>query len=417
MVKKLISLNILLFATMGLLAQTPADTTKPAPTDTRVVADLLYIYGNALANSNSITGKLTTAFLKGGYIDDATKATTLDRLKTKNRLGLELNYGATYVHFAKKRKGALIGYYLRYNQGLYMAAQYNENAYRLMFYGNAPFAGQTVSISPFRYYLMGQRNLGGGLMLGKNKNTFWLGADFVQATSYTDIQATNTNLTTAVDGTTLQLDGQIDFKQSARPTYNAGYGFALNGQWFTDIKDKIFLNFAVDNLGLAFFNANSQNFSRDTTIQFSGINLNDVLEGDSAWQQIQDSLTDALLPSQKNKVFSTVLPFSIKVTASRYFLPQSQLLLSLILNYRYVPGYIPQAAVQARYKVSKFFSPSLTVMYGGYGGFNTGLGLNFNFGKGYSLSLESLLNEGLIVPKNASGIGFGVRFYKSFLRK
>lgn len=297
-----------------------------------------------------------------------------------------------------------------------MAAQYNENAYRLMFYGNAPFAGQTVSISPFRYYLMGQRNLGGGLMLGKNKNTFWLGADFVQATTYTDIQATNTNLTTAVDGTSLQLDGKIDFKQSARPTYNAGYGFALNGQWFTDIKEKVFLNFAVDNLGLAFFNANSQNFSRDTTIQFSGINLNDVLEGDSAWQQIQDSLTDALLPSQKNKAFTTVLPFSVKVSATRYFLPKGQLQLSLILNYRYVPGYIPQAAVQARYKVSKFFSPALTVMYGGYGGFNTGLGFNFNFGKGYSLSLESLLNEGLIVPNNASGIGFGVRFYKSFFR-
>lgn len=101
MVKKLILLNILLFATLGVFAQTPADTTKPSPADAKVVSDVLYVYGNALANSNSITGKLTTAFLKGGYIDDATKATTLDRLKTKNRLGFELNYGATYVHFAK----------------------------------------------------------------------------------------------------------------------------------------------------------------------------------------------------------------------------------------------------------------------------------------------------------------------------
>jgi hypothetical protein len=72
--------------------------------------------------------------------------------------------------------------------------------------------------------------------------------------------------------------------------------------------------------------------------------------------------------------------------------------------------------VQATYFV-KWFSPSLTVMYGGYGGFNTGIGLGFNLGKGYRFSAETLLNEGWIAPKNASGIGVSVKFYKAFTRK
>jgi hypothetical protein len=56
-------------------------------------------------------------------------------------------------------------------------------------------------------------------------------------------------------------------------------------------------------------------------------------------------------------------------------------------------------------------------MYGGYGGFNTGIGLGFDLGKGYRFSAETLLNEGWLVPKSASGIGVGFRFYKSFFRK
>ncbi|UPT66580.1 MAG: hypothetical protein M0D57_19355 [Sphingobacteriales bacterium JAD_PAG50586_3] len=101
--------------------------------------------------------------------------------------------------------------------------------------------------------------------------------------------------------------------------------------------------------------------------------------------------------------------------ATKYF-ANGKLKVSVGVNYRYVPSYIPQGSVQVGYTL-KWFMPSLTVMYGGYGGFNTGLGLGFNFGKGYRLLAETLLNEGWIVPKSASGIGVGVRFYKSFFRK
>lgn len=413
---KILLICTCLFAAKGLFAQTtPKDSTGLAGATLQQTSGVLYIYGNAVANSNSITGKVTNAFIKGGYIGDDVKNTTLDRLKTKNRLGFEMNYGATYVHYSKNTTSNVIGYYLRYNQSLFLGSNFNENHYRLMFYGNSQFAGQTINISPFRYYMLGQRSVGGGLVLGKNKNSFWVGADVVQGLSHTDIQATDMSLTTATDGQMLELDGKLDFKQSARPTYNAGYGFALNAQWFTDIKGKVYLNFMVDNLGMVFWNNKAQNFSRDTTFQFSGIDLVNVVQNDTAFSQVTDSLSNALLPTERYGAYNTILPFFVKAVASKYF-ANGKLRLSAMVNYRYVPSYIPQGSIHATYFI-KWFSPSLAIMYGGYGGFNTGISLGFNLGKGYRFSAETLLNEGWLLPKSASGIGVGFRFYKSFFRK
>jgi hypothetical protein len=414
---RIILICIYLVACTAVFGQTTTDTLPPATVDNgaSTTSDVLYIYGNGVANSNAITGKLTNAFIKGGYIGDDIKNTTLDRLKDKNRLGVEVNYGATYVHFSKKTTHNLIGYYLRYNQSFFLGSNFNGNDYKLLFYGNTPFAGQTVSVSPFRYYMLGQRSLGGGLMLGKNKNTFWVGAEFVQGINHTDIQATNMDLTTAVDGQMLQLNGQLDFKQSARPRYNAGYGFAVNAQWFTDIKEKVYLGFMVDNLGIAFWNNKSQNFSRDTTLQFSGLDLVNVVQDDSTFTQVTDSLSSALLPSERYKSYNTILPFYVRAVATKYFI-NGKLKLSASVNYRYVPAYIPQGSLQATYFI-RWFSPSLTVLYGGYGGFNTGIGLGFDLGKGFRISAETLLNEGWLAPNSANGIGVGFRFYKSFLRK
>lgn len=405
---------LLLLACVNLSAQTVVGDTAVTTYAPSGTSDVFYLYGNAIGNSNSITGKLTSAFIKGGYINDDIKGTTLDRLKNKNRLGVEANYGLTYVHFFRKRSNALTGYYLRYNQSLFLTSNYNAEAYKLFFYGNSQYAGQTVNVSPFRLYSLGQRSVGGGLMWDKNGNTFWLGADFVQGLQNTDIHATNASLTTDIDGQMLQLVGKVDVKQSARPTYNAGFGAALNAQWFTSIKDKVFINVMVDNLGIVAWNNRAQNYTRDTTFQFSGLDLNQVLQSDSAWQAVQDSLSTALSPSQKSRSYTTVLPFLAKLSATKY-VGQGKLKLSVILSYRYIPAYIPLTAVQATYFV-KWFSPSLTLMYGGYGGFNTGIGMGFNFGKGYSLIVESLLNEGWLAAKNASGMGFGVKFYKSFRR-
>jgi hypothetical protein len=414
--KRLLLICIGLFAGTGLFGQTTVkDSAGIATSGVKITGDVMYIYGNAVANSTAITGKLTNAFIKGGFIGDDIKNTTLDRLKSKNRLGLEVNYGATYVHYSKKTTKNVIGYYLRYNQSLFLGSNFNENHYKLMFYGNSQFAGQTVNISPFRYYMLGQRSLGGGIVLGKNKNSFWVGADVVQGLSHTDIKATDMSLTTAIDGQMLELDGKLDFKQSARPTYNAGYGFALNGQWFTDIKDKVYLNFMVDNLGMVFWNNKAQNFSRDTTLQFSGLDLVDVIQNDSAFDQVTDSLSEALLPSERYKSYNTILPFFVKAVATKYF-ANGKLRLSAMINYRYVPAYVPQGSIHATYFI-KWFSPSLSIMYGGYGGFNTGISLGFDLGKGYRFSAETLLNEGWLVPKSASGIGVGFRFYKSFFRK
>lgn len=390
-------------------APTVVDSSKTRPS----TAAVLYVYGNAITNSNSFTGKMASAFIKGGYIDEATKNTTLNRIKEKNRLGFVANYGATFVKFAKKRTGNYLGYYLRYNEGFYFGAKYNADAFKLMFYGNKQFEGQTISLSPLHFNLLGTRQLGGGAMLGKGKNTFWLGADFVQGTQFTDVKANNLAFTTSTGANDLTLAGDFAVKQSTFPQYKAGYGFALNGQWFTDVKDKVYLNFTVDNLGMVFWGNNPTNFSRDTTLAFSGLSLNQALESDSAWSNIQDSLSKAILPTQRTKAFNTVLPFYVSASASKY-VKKFQFVLNV--NYRYLPGYLPQGSFRAAY-MGKHIVPSLSVMYGGFGGFNTGIGVGFIFGKGYSLYIDSMLNEGWIAANKASGLGVGLKFYKSFYYK
>ncbi len=412
MAKKLYLIIILICVAFAANAQTPIDTANVKVT----TSDVFYLYGNVFSNSNSITGKLTASFAKGGYISDEIKGKTLPRLKDKNRLGFEANYGLTYVHFSKQRKGSVLGYYLRYNEGYLMSSVYSPEAYKLFFYGNAPFAGQTVAVSPFRYYFISTRSIGGGIMLSHKKNTFWLGADFVQGIQNADISAENTTLTTAADGGNITLVGKVGFKQSARPFYNAGFGGAVNAQWFTDINDKIYLNFTVDNLGVVAWNNNAQKVSRDTIISFSGIDLGQVLQSDSAWQSIQDSITNAILPDNRKGAYLTLLPFNLKASATK-FVANGKLKLSLILNYRYMPGYIPLTMVNATYKIGRI-SPYLNIMYGGYGGFNTGVGLGLSLGKNRStyIILESVFNEGWIAGNNASGLGFGFKLYQSFYR-
>lgn len=372
----------------------------------------LQAYG--LANSNSITGNMIQAFIKGGYIDDATKSTTLPRLKKRNRFGSEGGYSVSFEKFIQKDNSKITSYFINYRENFFLSSAFVTNDYKLLFFGNKQFEGQTIPAAPFSLFFQTQRSLGGGISIYKPKSVWRVGANIIQGTQNTTIKVTDAELFTATDGQSVDLYGKFSVKQSAGPRYKAGYGFGLEGSYTAPLKENVTVSIMAENIGLLFWNKNSENYSRDTSVSFSGLNLNHVLQGDSAWTATKDSLKAAFNPSHAKTRYTSVLPFFVQLNFTIY---KNKWTVRTGLNYRHLPGNWPKVYVETAYSISKVFTPFITLQYGGYGGFNTGIGMRFNTNNGYSFYIESLYNEGWIAPKKASGLGVMLKLSKSFRSK
>ena len=140
---------------------------------------------------------------------------------------------------------------------------------------------------------------------------------------------------------------------------------------------------SISDIGMIRFNENSLFRKQDSTFRYDGIRINSIFDiQDSTFLKTsQDSILNHILPPSKGSVTATLpstFNLSMKTKFSEHFYLTEGIHYIFNANYRFL------AYVKGDIHFNKRFMISATVGYGGYAGFNSGLGMGLNAGSGFS---------------------------------
>ena len=374
-------------------------------------------------NSTAFTAQFLSKFYKGGYIDKEQKDQVLDRVRNQNIIGADLNYGV-YVGlkldslFHKKN----ISLFFSLRDRAHFDGQFSKDLYKVAFYGNAAYAGQTADFNNFSLNLIRYQQLQVGLFSSKYDSAarWGIAVSLLKGEQYLSVFAQKAELYTSADGQ--YIDFATDMQVAQSDTAKKGMG-AFNGIGasidiyfeapFKTRRGDSKLRVSVADIGAIKFNSQSLYLNQDSTFHYSGFQVNSIydLQDSTFASTSQDSLVNRVAPFKKQS-FSATLPSTLNLSYETQF--NKHFILTEGIRYVFNGNYHLLMYIKGNVIINPKFSVSGTFGYGGYGKFNYGLGVFANLGKGLIVYAGSNNLEGFIAPKRACGQGAYISLVKNF---
>lgn len=369
---------------------------------------------HAFTQSNSLPTQFSNAFLFPQYIDESRKANAYDKLKSENRFGAEMSL-EVLASFSPDSIWKSQGLQLRvgYEQQRLIAAQYKSDLFHLLFSGNAEFAGKTADFGNTDFTSIAYRTFKLGMMQRNKNSMFSVDFGLVQGQSFTQIKLDEAKLYTQEAGSFLDLAWKGDFYQSERVSNKfrnqPSLGASISLEARQCFRNKWMFHELVKDLGFVNWNESTKHIQSDTSIRFSGIQFNDILNFD---QYASINIGDTLLNNvRKNEITSkqlVSLPTLFRLEAAR--LMPKKFTLGAAIQYRYIVGYKPLASLEIGKTFSQLRVVKIGFLLGGYGGFQTNLTCVLINNTDHCLSIGTCFNEGLFSPKKLGGAGFQLNY-------
>ena len=385
--------------------------------------DFLYYerYGNSInlnaeyeINSSAVQNDLINKFIYGGNIDSATKARSQKRLQSQNRIGGSYTMGATAFFSIKPNSKYHIMAGIK--QVELVNATFSADVFNLGFYGNKMYEGKTADISNTNLNHYKYQEIKLGLIWDNNTDTsvkMGCSVSYLKGQSLLQINTVDANIYTAPDAS------EIDFNMhgSSLNMSDTGKGkssftnFNGNGaslELFASVpytsvlgKSKFFVS--LTNLGFIKWNKNTVNYSADTNYRFKGVQSNNIFQlNDASVKNIsKDSLVKHLTTNGK-QTFSTNLPMTLFLLHTIKFTN----LFTLNTGFRnlFNANYKPYVYAEGQFALTKSFTATANIGYGGYGKLSGGLNLQYKI-KTFFIRLGSNAIQGYVLPKQSLGQG------------
>jgi hypothetical protein len=418
-VKRLIVIVFIVLVKSSLNAQIDAifSDNFPSEATTRVgiVADYDF-------NSNVLTNTLISKFYTGGFIDDNLKASSYERLKNKNRVGGNVNYGfyAAYKPDSISHK-KYVSFFVSMRDRYHFDSHFSKDFFKLAFYGNAPFAGKTAYLNNFSLNYLHYQQLQLGIYSSNlDSVACWgIGVSLLKGQDYLSVQAPRAELFTSEDGDYITFDTQMQFATADTATSGLasvdGLGASLDFYFeapfqtrFGSAKIKV----SLADIGFIRFNQQTMVIEQDSTFTYSGVEVNSLLNIQNSNQTT--NIIDSIVKVDK-KGFSANLPSVFNLMYESQLGTKFQLTEGM--RYSFNSNYALLAYLKGSYLVTPRFMVSATVGYGGYGGygkFNYGLGIFANLKNGLVIYAGSNNVEGYLAPKTNAGQGVYISIAKNF---
>lgn len=407
--KKIILLFYLLICFVDLKAQIAAPFADEFADTSKVRIGFTSDY---FINASSFTTQFLRKFYQGGFIDVALKDQVSARTKNSNRAGAELNYGV-YAAFRldslSRRNSFHVFFSVRDRQ--HVDAHIPKDFYNVAFYGNAMYAGKTADLNSFSFNLIRYQQLQVGLFSTKlDSGARWgIGLSFLKGEQYYSVMAHKAELFTSEDGQYIDFDTDIEMAQSnpsskglnAVNGLGAGLDIFFEAPFQTE-RGKSKLMISVSDIGLIRFNDQSVYRKQDSLFHYTGFKIKSIfdLQNSIFMNTSQDSIQNTVLPAKTRPVTATLpstLNLSLESVFGRHF--------RLTEGIRYIFNANMNLLVYV--KASVYFNKrvmlSASAGYGGFGGFNCGMGLGANLGAGFSLYAGSNNLEGYFAPTKTAG--------------
>jgi len=195
-----------------------------------------------------------------------------------------------------------------------------------------------------------------------------------------------------------------------------GIGASADIYFETPYKSKIgkrsVLIVNANNLGFIHWRKNSVQYSSDSSLRFTGYQINNVLDlKDSTLNRINsDSLLRSLTNARREE-FNVNIPTNLLIINKIYFGRQ---LFSLTTGFRHIfnANYIPYVFIEPEYRLRNV-TFGFHTGYGGYVRLNLGASLSWS-SKNWFLRIGSNSLQGYILPNTSSGQGLFFSVAKKF---
>ncbi len=374
-------------------------------------------------NSSAFTNQFISKFYKGSYIDTDQKNDILKRIRNTNQMGADLNFGI-YAAFRLDslfhKKNLSVFFSLRDRE--HFDARFSKDFYKVGFYGNAQFAGETANLNGFNFNLLRYQQLQLGLFSSKlDSAARWgIGISFLKAEQYMSVRAKKAELFTSEDGQYIDFNTSLEVLRSDTShkglgSFN-GYGASVDIYFEAPFKSRFGnskICLSVADIGLIRFNDNSLVLKQDSLFHYNGFTINSIYDlQDSTFKGTsQDSVISAIAPFKKQS-FSVTLPATLNLNFETQF--NRHFYLAEGIRSVFNANYKLLMYVKASVYFNKKFMLSATFAYGGYGHYNYGLGIFANLGKDFIIYAGSNNIEGYILPNKTTGQGAYISLIKNF---
>lgn len=374
------------------------------------------IEGLASSQSTAIPSALSNRFVDPGFIDADLKQAAYDRLNATNRFGAELEYGLGAVFYSDSlsqlRQQA---WTVRLGTHSMYSALFGEDALRLTFSGNDAYTGQTARMDDTRFQSLSWQYLEFGYRKAFENAGFGVYLSGLKGNNYSSLNLDSASLYTDSAGYFLDLQFKGNYFSASRtanrwnqgPSAGAALGFDV---WYRPVGARRWLwEFQASDFGFMQWNAASTSLQRDTSLQFNGVYLYDVLNFNDSTYVIGDTLLQYLGGIDEQASAMKWMPFRLRAATSFDLNRSKGERLMLSVDYRNLPGFRPRVQLHYQRRIQTNWVLGAWTSYGGWGGYNTGLRIQYQNKKhGISLVIPAL--EGYLNAARWSGNGLGIAY-------
>ncbi len=375
------------------------------------------VRGSYAHNSTALTNEFIKSFYLGKYLSDEIKNNVNQRLKNTNIFGLEMDnaiYGI--IHFDSvlhtKNQNLLIGI----SQKNFLNLNFPDNLFRLVFYGNKPYAGDSLRMPVFSLLNLNYQSFDVGWIIQSNyegisvssgiKLSLILGKQLSAVTFY------NGYFYTSSSGNELSAGAVAEIIQSdtANPTF-AGTGGAM--LFFTELvaSKTAKIHIELSDLGFINWNTQTQVQQTDTGITFNGIDLTEIINGNQTSGNLLDSTDNYFIVNKKQRMIS-LLPAAFTIYYQTKIKEKWQLTIGL--RHRLFLKYNTYFWAQTNYQASSHIQPSMRIAYGGYGNLAIGAGMYASIAQSWKVNLYTYNLEGIFFQKSNGGLSLQAGIIKQF---
>lgn len=366
----------------------------PVQMDTNLLNGEIITLGIFDYSGTSIENAMSSKLIYGGYIDEDTKNSSLNKHKIQNKYGLELNSEIEYRNYnlGNFLKGKY-GFYIRGGYNAYASASYSDDLFGLVFYGNERYLSDTAYFSGTEANGIAFQKIGAGLIAKKMKSN--LGINFYNISNYGDAFARTGYLygDASAENFELGLDARLQVTNNKK--FNQGWGVGFDGdfrfesQWIAD--RTAYFQAQFKNIGMMKINAIDQ-YMIDSTYNYNGLSFNQLVGQNELNTADESNLVDSLGVQRRTTSLTGFLPGFVQI--GKIVSHNSNQIFQSFFGVRLYTTlvYNPLVFGGIEYKAYPWMRVGVQAIYGGFSNFRVGFYTQYSYKKlNFGIGSENLI--------------------------
>jgi hypothetical protein len=326
--------------------------------------------------STALTNRLYRDYLYTPFIEDEVKNTVLPKLKDNNYFGGYSDLNLTFIYPESRIHGSA---YIRLKSRTQLGCNFRPDVYRVLFYGNKAYAGQTAVGDGSNYLNMNYKEFSAGAIFdSKKKNKagrstlYGGGIGLAFGGKILELRGENASIFTSSTGDSLFIRAKATAAYSDRsvrnPTITNGLGITANLFLQLPVGATGTLSAAADNIGYISYAKNDNvKFSADESFSYTGYKADSAsISSLSNAGFILDSLKGRVDSMQSHQGFKRMLPAQLQL-CYRYAPASGKWAIEAGGEYVLFAYSRPEIYAAASWSIAKPVSLSGGAHLGGYG--------------------------------------------------